>query len=77
MTEAGDSTDSDDESCADFIPVDDTPNKICVVKEMFHDIDDDKIVCLLNLLNGNIHKVVTVCLEGLTVQFCVCFDPPK
>ena len=27
------------------------------------DIDDDKILCLLNLLNGNIHKVVSVCME--------------
>ena len=42
-------------------------NKICMVKEMFHDIDDEKIVCLLNLLNGNVHKVVSVCLEGLTI----------
>ena len=65
VTEAGDSMVSD-ESCADFAPVD-TTNKNCEVKEMFHNIDD-KIVCLLNLLNGNIHKVV--CLEGLT-NLCV------
>ena len=67
VTEAGDSTDSDGECCPDIVP-DDTTNKICVVKEMFHDVDDEKIVCLLNLLNGNVHKVVSVCLEGLTIR---------
>ena len=47
---------------ANFVPVDDTTNKICVVKEMFHDIEDEKMACLL------MTQVVSVCLEGLTVQ---------
>ena len=35
-------------------------NKVDVLKEMFPQIEHDK------LINGNIRKVITICLEGLT-----------
>ena len=35
---------------------------------MFPNIDDEQITSLLTLLNGNVHKVISVCLEGLTVK---------
>ena len=35
------------------------PNKVDVLKEMFPQIEHD---CLLGLLNGNIQKVITICL---------------
>ena len=52
----------------DIVMIDDTPNKIRVVKEMFKDINDNKILCLLSLLYGNIHCVISACLEGLTLK---------
>ena len=35
---------------------------------MFKDIDSEKIACLLSLLNGNVHGVVSVCLKGLSMK---------
>ena len=35
---------------------------------MFKDIDSEKIACLLSLLNGNVHSVVSVCLKGLSIK---------
>lgn len=60
------STDSESESPEESL--DATPNKLNIVKEIFGDINDEQIMCFLNLLDGNVHKVISVCLEGLTVQ---------
>ena len=44
-----------------------TPNKIGSLQEMFPNVCNEQLSCLLTLLNGNMHKVISVCLEGLTI----------
>ena len=45
---------------------DQCPNKVDMLKEMFPQIESAKLTCLLCILNGNVQKVITLCLEGLT-----------
>ena len=44
------------------------PNKADVLKEMFPQIKNDQLMFLLSLFNGNIQKVITLCLEGFTTS---------
>ena len=70
-TEPGDSSESEldsDTEGAQELMIGDTPNKVSALKEMFKDIDNEKIACLFSLLNGNVHRVVSVCLEGLSIK---------
>ena len=66
-------TESTDESEPDSVieeyePPDDTPTKVVLIKEMFPSIDDDEIIYLLGLVNGNKNQVVTLCLDGLNMK---------
>lgn len=50
-TEPGDSSESELDSDAEGaheLMIGDTPNKVSVLKEMFKDIDSEKIACLLS-----------------------------
>ena len=73
-TEPGNSSESEldsDTEGAQELMIGDTPNKASVLKEMFKDIDSEKIACLyiLSLLNGNVHRVVSsVCLKVLSMK---------
>ena len=45
---------------------DQCPNKVDILKEMFPLIESSKLTSLLWLLNGNVQKVITLCLDGLS-----------
>ena len=66
-------TDSSEPECIRLVPDEDsqlsvTPDKVGLIKDVFPNLNSDEAILLLNLLHGNVHKVISVCLKGLNTS---------